>query len=164
MFPISTTRGQNRSTGSGEMVPVPKELEAKLGTYPVFKKAGCRPEKVQVTRAEQSPGWVGPGCGRTRNALLKWHLTTADGTEGDPQGPGIASNETVEGVAATKEKSLSLETQDFCWGGGGGSGESSKGRKFSKGNSQESWRGSRSKYRQSVGVTFLGSEEILLSR
>lgn len=104
MFPISTTRGQNRSTGSGEMVPVPKELEAKLGTYPVFKKAGCRPEKVQVTRAEQSPGWVGPGCGRTRNALLRWHLTTADGTEGDPQGPGIASNETVEGVAATKEK------------------------------------------------------------
>lgn len=67
------------------MVPVPKELEAKLGTYPVFKKARCRPEKVQVTRAEQSPGWVGPGCGRTRNALLRWHLTTADGTEGDPR-------------------------------------------------------------------------------
>lgn len=67
------------------MVPAPKKLEAKLGTNPVLKRQGASQKKVQETRAEQSPGWVGPGCGRTRNALLRWHLTTADGTDGDPR-------------------------------------------------------------------------------
>lgn len=70
MLPISATRGRNCSTGNGEMVPAPRKLEAKLGTYPVLKKARCKPEKVQETR-ERRAGWVGPGCGRTRNALLR---------------------------------------------------------------------------------------------
>lgn len=84
VFPTSATRGRNCSTGDGEMFAAPKTLEAKLGTQPVFKKARCWPGKVQGTRAGQS-WWVGPGWGRSRNALLRWLLTTADGTEGDPR-------------------------------------------------------------------------------
>lgn len=34
-----------------------------------------------------------PGCGRSRNALPRWRLTTADGIQGVPPSPVVASVE-----------------------------------------------------------------------